>query len=375
MTRGCLLAVATTAALLVTLGAPGARVAAQEGERGTPAQSTPRVTVTTLVENGGRLDWSARNNLIVFDRRIGNGYFDIYTMTPDGRNERCLTCGKKDLPKKSKGNPAWHPSGEFIIFQAQNNYAGLGRIGLGRITDYFANPGAGINNDIWVMDKEGRRFWQLTTVKPRVGGVLHPQFSRDGTKVFWAERISLNGPWGEWALKSAEFKAGSNDVRLADVRLDQPGAQRRMYESHGFSPDGDEVIFSGNLEKGQAETAGDIYLFNLKTGQLRNLTRTPNEWDEHAHFSPDGRTIVWMTNKDLAAYSTPQKLRTDYWLMDADGGNKRRLTYFNTPGHPEFLTTGATAADSAWSPDGTRIAAYLITDVSKGGKIVMIDLK
>ena len=34
-----------------------------------------------------------------------------------------------------------------------------------------------------------------------------------------------------------------------------------------------------------------------------------------------------------------------------------------------------TAADFAWSPEGDRIAAYLITDVRKGGKIVMINLR
>jgi hypothetical protein len=42
--------------------------------------------------------------------------------------------------------------------------------------------------------------------------------------------------------------------------------------------------------------------------------------------------------------------------------------------HPEFVEKGLTAADFAWSPDGSRIAAYLITDVRKGGKIVMIDM-
>ena len=61
-------------------------------------------------------------------------------------------------------------------------------------------------------------------------------------------------------------------------------------------------------------------------------------------------------------------------MMDPDGSNKRRLTYFNTPGHPESVEPGAVAADFAWSPDGNRLAAYIITDVRKGGKIVMIEL-
>jgi len=98
------------------------------------------------------------------------------------------------------------------------------------------------------------------------------------------------------------------------------------------------------------------------------------EWDEHAHFSPDGRTILWMTSKSQPYKLRADDLKTDYWLMNADGSNKRRLTYFNQPGHPHFMKEGVAAADGAWSPDGSRFAAYLIVDVRRGGKIVMIDL-
>jgi Tol biopolymer transport system component len=329
--------------------------------------------ITTVIENGGRLDWSPRNNLIAYDRRLGDGYFEIYTATPQGRAERCLTCDKSELPKKSKGNPAWHPSGEYIVFQAQSNFAGLGIIGLGKITDYFANPGAGINNDVWVMDKDGRRFWQLTKLKPRTG-VLHPHFSPNGDKLLWAERIGSQGRWGEWALKLADFDVSGKEVRMSNVRTFQPGSQKRMYESHGFTPDGSKLLFSGNLERGQDEEGSDIYLFDFTTKELKNLTQSRVDWDEHAHFSPDGRTIVWMSSKDLPAPIPGKFLKTDYWLMNADGSNKRRLTYFNTQGHPEYMPSGVIAADVAWSGDGSGLLGYLITDVKKGGTIVKMDL-
>ena len=329
-----------------------------------PDSEGSTIRVTTLTENGGRLDWSERLNLIAFDRLDGDR-FNIYTMRPDGSDVKCLTCDRRrGSPAKSVGNPAWHPSGDYIVFQAQNDYKGLGKI-----TDYFANPGAGVNNDVWVMDRDGRRFWRLTNTPPRTGGVLHPQFSRDGRRLFWAERVDAKGLSGTWSLRLADFVPGDN-VRIENEKTFQPGAAARIYESHGFSPD-DELLFSGNPGPG----FGNIYLFNPRTNALKDLTPTPEDWDEHAHFSPDGRKIVWMTSRGIPGKVRAERLRTDYWIMDPDGSNKRRLTYFNEPGHPESEKDGLTAADFAWSPDGSRIAAYLITDVRKGGKIVMIDLR
>ena len=328
------------------------------------------VRVTTITTDGGRLDWSPKGEVLAFDRRGADGYFDVYTMNTQGGDVRCLTCDKKELPNKSMGNPAWHPSGDYIVFQAQNSFKGLGKI-----TDYFANPGAGVNNDLWVMDKDGRQFWPLTQVKPREGGVLHPQFSKNGDKLLWSERLSsAGGSWGTWALRVADFTVADGKPSISNIQTIQPGDQHKMYESHGFSPDGRQIMFSGNLQQGQKEESADIYLYDLQTKALTNLTNSMDEWDEHAHFSPDGRSIVWMTNKGQAKYIRSGQPHTDYWLMNPDGTNKRRLTYFNERGHEEFIKTGVTCADSAWSPDGQRIAAYLITDVRKGGTNVMLSL-
>lgn len=332
--------------------------------------AAPVVRVTTITTNGGRLDWSARRNLIAYDKLGKDDFFDIYTMTPEGRQDTCLTCDKPQLPNKMIGNPSWHPSGDYIVFQAQNRFRGFGRI-----TNYFANPGAGVNNDIWVMDAAGTKFWQLTKVENRTGAVLHPHFSADGSKLFWAQRVQRRGLGaGIWSLRVADFAIVDGTPQIRRERVLQPGRQKEMYESHGFSPDGRWVIFSGNLEPRQDFIHADIYTLNLDTNELRNLTNTNDQWDEHGHFSPDGRTIVWMSSKDQPYKLRAGDLKTDYWLMNPDGSNKRRLTYFNQKGHPHFIEDGAAAADSSWSPDGKRLAAYLITDVRRGGPIVMIDM-
>ena len=58
----------------------------------------------------------------------------------------------------------------------------------------------------------------------------------------------------------------------------------------------------------------------------------------------------------------PYRFKTELWAMDADGANKRQLTRFNTPGAPEHVPGDIVVpADSAWSPDGTRLAVLVLT--------------
>ena len=78
--------------------------------------------------------------------------------------------------------------------------------------------------------------------------------------------------WGVWSLRLADFMVVDGVPRVTNERTFQPGQQRKMYESHGFSPDGRQLLFSGNLERGQEEIHADIYLFDVQSGRLTNLT-------------------------------------------------------------------------------------------------------
>jgi Tol biopolymer transport system component len=103
-------------------------------------------------------------------------------------------------------------------------------------------------------------------------------------------------------------------------------------------------------------------------------------WDEHAHYAPDGKRIVWMSSKDLRFSIKPFDLQTDFWVMNLDGSRKEHLTRFHTPLHPHYLARSfAVAADLDWSPDGSQIMGLVITqrpDTRRRGSglIVLIDL-
>jgi len=104
------------------------------------------VSRRTLTANGGRIDWCASTNLIAFDRVTGADTSEVYVISPDGIGERCVTCNTPSLPKGIRGQPAWHPSGKFLVIQVQGKFYSGSR---------FEFVSWGIHNDLWLIAADG----------------------------------------------------------------------------------------------------------------------------------------------------------------------------------------------------------------------------
>ena len=139
----------------------------------------------------------------------------------------------------------------------------------------------------------------------------------------------------------------------------------------GFSSDGTRLIFSSNFEA-KKRVEGHIYAMDLKTKVLNRLTT--EAYSEHALYSPDGRHIAWMSTAGNRGGGT------DYWLMDSDGSNKRRLTYFNKKGRSEYVGRRVIVADLSWRPNGTAFAGYYgeggpLESKTRPTKIILVELR
>lgn len=325
-----------------------------------PAQAKEPSEVQWLIRNkGGRVDWGPSYK-IAYDAPGKDGYTDVWVMNEDGSERRCLTSGHTKIPQLHTGNPAWHPSGKLIAFQAldpqiKGPLAGTAAYRL------YTGPGAGFHNDIWVMTDDAANVWRLTTLG-RGKGALHPHFSPDGKWLVWAEMTSAKPRgFGTWEIVLASFQYDGQNVRLGTTRRLRPGDEL-FYETHGFSTDSSHLIFSA-VPRGKGEEAMDIFVCDLKGKNLKRLTsRNQNQWDEHAHFSPDGRHIVWMSSSGNGLRTQDMnnlKVKTDCWQMDLDGRNKTRLTTFNLKDTPHYLPGRNIASDLSFAPDGRRFVLYL----------------
>jgi hypothetical protein len=317
-------------------------------------------SVTVLQEWGGRVSWLHGEDLIAFDRPGTDSLSDVYVMQLDGSHVECLTCNKS-VPPLHNGNPVWHPSGNYIVFQAQDpDLEGLPPTAAG---SYIASPGMGINNNLWMMDNEGTAFWQLTHVKDMYG-TLHPQISPDGKKLLWSEVISPVTDIGHWEIRLADLVTENGEPHITNIKPMRP-LDLQLYEVHGFSPDGQKIVFSG-IEEGKYYYDFEIYVMDLETGVTHQLTHN-DEWDEHAHFTPDGR-IIWVSSEGIPQVkgdnlqeimSNPPKF--EYWIMNADGSGKQRLSGFNHVGTPEYIDIegGIGLGDFDVGPDGKTIVAKM----------------
>ena len=92
--------------------------------------------------------------------------------------------------------------------------------------------------------------------------------------------------------------------------------------------------------------AAEIYVMDTDGGNLRRLTNDPGS-DSAPSWSPDGKRIVFVSDRDGHVHAKRGSPTSEIYVMDADGGNPQNLT--NNPFHD---------SSPSWSPDGKRIAFH-----------------
>ncbi len=374
---------------------PGRRAAARGLETVlSPARGSSVRKGLEVIGEGAFPCFSPDGSRIAYTREIANEHYEIFTMRPDGADERCLTCEQPALAgTRWRGQASWHPSGDYLAFTAETDRYPRD------LTGTSTRPGVGRNHDVWIMRSDGSAFWKVTDT-PDNGGVIRPVFSHDGSLILWNEEFSLDlypegkprdlkipddppdtaghsgSYWGHlsmvyrrgqetgaWRIRLAEVSFAAGEPRLSNVRSLEPPSGFTLIEAAGFTPSDQGIVASyAPLAENRGQSFwGDIYVVDLRGRLLKRLTSTPFVHDENPVFSPDGRFLLWNAADD----ETPSR-GEELWSLNLATGAKTRLTYFTDPGHPEYDPIAGQITEISWDPSGRRAVFGHVSQAEPG---------
>lgn len=325
---------------------------------------------TTMVsifrEHGLDVDWDHTTNRIAYSMKENDGFYDIHTANPDGTNDSCVSCNLQPLTKKHIAAMVWHPSGQWLMAVIEKQtHSGSSTASL---------PGLGSYCDIWIMNRTATKYFKLVDLpNDNNHGVIMPKFSHDGTKISWTDRKAAPNLFnpkkqaGYWTIKMADFHFNPRDSvpYINNIRTIEP-VVNYFYEGYGFSPDDSKIIFCSNMNK-PSFFDENIYTIDIATNHIEQLTT--KDYNEHAFYNPNGSKIVWMSNAQASR-------GTDWWMMDADGNNKRRLTYFNEQENSQYAGMHVWCGMGSFSSDGKKfIGGRQVSLITQEGQIMMIEVE
>ena len=241
---------------------------------------------------------------IVF-RSTRDGNFEIYSMNPDGSDQKNLT-----RHRANDSAPVWSPTGRQILF----------------VSDRGGIP------DLYLMDPDGTNVRQ---VFKKLIGREFPTWSPDGKAIAYHrfhtfsiytasiegtnEEKLADGLWPAWSPHGAEiaFMAGefvwadNGNLRFPDVRVEiinlQTHAKEKLLPGSismyrpTWVPDSDQITFSWNgrqkngfLEANKRVHTIDIYVVNRDGSGLRKIIESGEDIGvSNPTWSPRGDELIY----------------------------------------------------------------------------------
>jgi len=245
---------------------------------------------------------------------LTDGYWQIWTMRPEGSEKKQITFSKED-----KRNPVFIHDGKKLAYGTHNNhiylinlengdktrllekYGSIGNPHFSKETDevVFARFNSRVTgvSQIWKANIDGTNARMITKDNR---GNYQPRFSQDAARITFVKSDENKEAYHVW-LTEAD---GSNPQRLTEGKS--------LAFTPQFSPAAKHIVFSANTNDNNFE----IYLMDVKDKSIKQLTNN-TVFDNRPYFSPDGQKIVFVSNR-----SGSQQI----WVMDSDGSHLVQLT-------------------------------------------------
>ena len=360
MSQRLRVALATTAALIVSLSVPLAAHAAFPGQDGKIAFEQDNEIFLMNGDGSGGAPLTTggaakRDPVVSADGRTVAYSFDrnIYVINTDGTGARAVTTGGEN-----DQSPALSPDGKQIAF----------------------TRGSGAQ-DIWVVNADGTGLKDLTN-DPE-GSEIDAAWSPDGSRIAYTRTGCTRGTNEGGECIYVMNADGSNPTLVTaeenypECPDNAPGyAHRRHSEQPTWSPDGTRIAYTGYWNTCHSSGGGsDIWVMNAD-GSGKRALMDDTAVDRQPAWSPDGSRIAFVSDRvdnpsgpDADIFTVPvaggaiTQLTNGLFTEDPDWGPIVSLK----PGRCANVTRGTAAGDKlSGTTAGDRLTGLAGNDVLRG---------
>ncbi len=273
---------------------------------------------------------------VAYNKPDRNGNYKIFLSDTLGNQEKLLTYTDWN-ENCHQWAEEWHPSGEYLFCYVEKTEYVKEKGHKRKSVD--AIPGYGAYTDLWLITRDGTKAWKLLELPNNYNsGIIHGAISEDGSLFAWSERVqapkflNFNLMAGAYIMNVADFSFDSVP-KLTNIRSFKPAQADACNELDDISKDNSTIAFYSTFETKNL-LATPIYTLNINTGEIKRLTY--ESFAQAPKYTPGGENIVYMTGRDCHIF--PFEIQgVDWWIMDREGKNHRRLTYMNVKNHPHSV--------------------------------------
>src|SRR5690606_2597309 len=153
----------------------------------------------------------------------------------------------------------------------------------------------------------------------------------DGSEIKQITSGQYSHSGGRWSPDPSKIVCNTNEnittagMQMVIMNSDGTNKQLLGIGSHmSWAPNGKEITFAFSPKAELGDRSRYIYIINSDGTDTVQLTNLLGIQDNTPNWSPDGTTIAFSSDRDYQ--SGPY---SEIYLMNTDGSNQRRLTYFN----------------------------------------------